>query len=34
MVPIESLGALKVILGDLGLYKPNAPSLVSDALIL
>jgi hypothetical protein len=34
MVPMESLGAPKVILGGLGLYKPSVPSLVSDALIL
>ena len=31
MVPMESLGAPKVILGGLGLYKPSAPGLVSDA---
>jgi hypothetical protein len=31
---MESLGAPKVILGVLGLYKPNAPGLVSDAAIL
>ena len=34
MVPMESLGAPKVILGVLGLYKPSAPGLVSDAPIL
>jgi len=34
MVPMESLGAPKVILGGLSLYKPNAPGLVSDATIL
>ena len=34
MVPIKSLGAPKIILGGLGLYKPNAPGLVSDAPIL
>jgi hypothetical protein len=28
---MESLGAPKVILGVLGLYKPNAPGLVLDA---
>ena len=31
---MESLGAPKIILGGLGLYKPNAPGLVSDAPIL
>jgi hypothetical protein len=34
MVLIESLGAPKIILGGLGLYKPNAPGLVLDAPIL
>ena len=34
MVPLHSLGAPKIILGGLGLYKPSAPGLVSDALIL
>ena len=34
MVPMESLGTPKVILGGLSLYKPSAPGLVSDALIL
>ena len=34
MVPMESLGAPKVILKGLGLYKPNALGLVSDAPIL
>jgi hypothetical protein len=31
MVLIESLGAPKVILGGLDLYKPSASGLVSDA---
>ena len=34
MVPMESLGIAKVILGGLGLYKPSAPSLLSNAPIL
>ena len=34
MVPIESLGIPKVILGGLGLYKPSAPSLLLNAPIL
>ena len=34
MVPMEFLGAPKVILGGLGLYKPSAPGLLSNALIL
>ena len=34
MVPMESLGAPKVILGGLGLYKPSAPGLLSNAPIL
>jgi hypothetical protein len=34
MIAMESLGAPKVILGGLGLYKPSAPGLVSYAPIL
>ena len=34
MVPMESLDILKVILGDLGIYKPSAPSLLLNAPIL
>ena len=34
MVPMESLGAPKIILGGFGLYKPRAPGLVLDASIL
>ena len=34
MVPMESLGTPKVILGCLGLYKPSALDLMSDAPIL
>ena len=34
MVPIKSLGTLKVIVGGLSLYKPSVPGLVSDAPIL
>ena len=34
MVPMESLGIPKVILGGLGLYKPSAPSLLLNAPIL
>ena len=33
MVPMESLGIPKAILGGLGLYKPSAPSLLSNAPI-
>jgi len=34
MVPMESLGIPKVILGGLGLYKPSAPCLLLNAPIL
>ena len=34
MVPIKSLGTLKVIVGGLALYKLSAPGLVLDAPIL
>ena len=34
MVPMESLGIPKAILGGLGLYKPSAPGLLSNAPIL
>ena len=34
MVPMESLGIPKVILGGLGLYKPSTPGLLSNVSIL